>query len=226
MELIEFHAMMRYYPINLDVCEKACLVVGGGHIGERKVLGLLQCEAQVEVVSPQATQSLQRLASQGQISLQLKRYAPSNLAGKFLVFGATNDNKVNQQVYEDATRLGVLCNIVDNPDSSAFVLPAMIRRGELVVTISTSNRCPAVAKWIRKRMEKELGPEYEKLLELMGTIRQKLLRVDANRTNGFTKVKLECLLERGILDMIREHRSSDINNLVTELYGNDFNETY
>ena len=124
---------MRYYPANLDVQDRECLVVGGGSVGERKVKTLLECGACVTVVSTLATESLQDLASKGRIRLETRGYEPSDMEGKFLVIGATDDETVNNKVSKDAAERGLLCNIADRPASCTFVLPAIVRQGDLMI---------------------------------------------------------------------------------------------
>ena len=198
----------RYYPVNLDVKNKTCLVVGGGQVGERKVKTLLDCGAHVVVISPKTTKSLRTMASHGRIDLELRKYKSSDLEGGFLVIGATNDEKINQQISRDATKQGILCNIVDRPDACSFVLPAIVRQGHLVIAISTSNQSPAFAKWIRQTLNKEFGPEYAELLKLMGAIRKRLLA--EGKSPEANKKGFERLLDLGLLEMIRDERMEDV----------------
>ena len=210
----------RYYPVNLDVKGKTCLVIGGGRVGERKVETLLDCGAHVVVISPKTTEGLQTLASQDRIDLELKNYQSSDLEGGFLVIGATNDEKTNQQISEDASQRGILCNIADRPDACSFVLPAIVRQGGLVIAISTSNQSPALAKWIRQGLEKEFGPEYAKLLELMGAIRQKILA--EGKSPESNKKGFERLLDLNLLQMIRDNRIEDVDATLSHVLGKSY----
>jgi len=210
----------QYYPVNLAVKEKSCLVVGGGQVGQRKVKALLDCGAHVVVVSPNATECLQTLTSDGLVDLELRAYKPTDLDGKFLVIGATNDEKTNRQISQDAAQRGILCNIADRPDACSFVLPAVVRQGDLVIAISTSNQSPALAKKIRKALEKEFGPEYAMLLALMGAIRRKLLA--DGKSPEANKKSLERLLDDGLLDMIRDDRIEDLDTSLSEVLGKEY----
>jgi len=210
----------RYYPVNLDVKKKPCLVVGGGEVGERKVKTLLDCGALVVIVSPSATETLQTMASNGLVDLVLKTYDSSDLDGRFLVIGATNDEQTNRQISLDAAQRGILCNIADRPDVCSFVLPAVVRQGDLIIAISTSNQSPALAKWIRQALEKDFGPEYALLLRLMGAIRQELLA--HGKSPEANKKKLERLLEDGLLDMIRDNRIEDVDTTLADVLGKDY----
>lgn len=211
---------MRYYPVNLDVHDKECLVVGGGSVGERKVNALLECGAIVTLITTRATPRLEELASQGRIVWKHRGYKPSDLDGKLLVIGATDDKKVNEKISKDAAALGLLCNIADRPAACSFVLPATVRQGDLLIAISTSNKSPAVAKRIRQTLMRQFGPEYAALLNLMGAVRRRLL-TDGKSPEAH-KRKFETLLDRGIVEMLRDNRSGDVDTLLTEVLGEGF----
>jgi precorrin-2 dehydrogenase/sirohydrochlorin ferrochelatase len=211
---------MRYYPINLDVQNRECLVVGGGGVGERKVKTLLECGALVTVVTTDATEALQTLASERSISLKTREYERSDMQGKFLVIGATDNEEVNETISKDAAERGLLCNIADRPAACNFVLPAIARQGDLLIAISTSNKSPAVARRIRQNLEKEFGPEYGLLLNLMGAIRQKLL--SESKSPEAHKRVFEQLLDEGLLEMIRENRTRDVDGLLKDVLGNGY----
>jgi precorrin-2 dehydrogenase/sirohydrochlorin ferrochelatase len=211
---------MRYYPASLDVQNRECLVVGGGSVGERKVKTLLECGALVTVVTTLATEFLQDLASEGRIKLETREYEPSDMEGRFLVIGATDNEAVNEKISKDATERGLLCNIADRPAVCTFVLPAIVRQGDLMIAISTSNKSPAVARRIRETLEKQFGPEYNALLTLMGAIRQKLLA--QGKSPEAHKQKFERLLDGGLLEKVRDNRTREIDELLKEVLGEGF----
>jgi precorrin-2 dehydrogenase/sirohydrochlorin ferrochelatase len=211
---------MRYYPVNLDVQNKGCLVVGGGAVGERKVKTLLECGARVTVIAPLVTEYLHGLASEDRIRLEVRAYQPSDADGQFLVIGATGDEEVNRQISEDASGRGMLCNIADCPKACTFVLPAIVSQGDLVIAISTSNKSPAVAKRIRQALEKEFGPEYATLLKVMGAIRERLL-AEAKSPESH-KQQFERLLDEGLLEMIREERTQKVSALLQDALGEGY----
>ena len=211
---------MRYYPVNLDVKNRPCLVVGGGSVAERKVNTLLDCDARVTVVTTEATDHLKKLASEGRIELIVRSYQAGDLAGRFLVIGATDNEEVNQQVSNDAAGRGLLCNIADRPEACNFVLPAIVRQGDLMIAISTSNKSPAVARRVRETLEKEFGPEYADLLNLMGAIRQKLLA--QAKSPEAHKELFTRLLDEGLLDMIRDNRIHDVDRLLNLVLGDGY----
>jgi precorrin-2 dehydrogenase/sirohydrochlorin ferrochelatase len=208
---------MRYYPIQLDVRGRRCLVVGGGGVGTRKVETLLACGARVAVVSPEVTEGLRRLAGGGAIRLRERAYAAADLEGIFLVIGATDDEELNRRISSDAAALNILCNIADRPEKCNFILPAIVRRGDLVLTVSTSGRSPALAKKLRRELERQFGEEYAVLLKLMGAIRQRLL-AEAHAPEAH-KPLFEKIVHSDILAWIRDGRMPEVNRLLAEVLG-------
>ena len=129
---------MRYYPVNLDIQNRKCLVVGGGDVGTRKVMTLLDCGAKVIVVSPEVTEKIEEVSNKGLIKLERRGFKPSDLDKMFLVIGATDNPELNRRIHTGAERLGMLCNIADRPEVCNFILPAIVNRGDLIIAISTS----------------------------------------------------------------------------------------
>lgn len=196
--------MTVYYPVLLDLEGKKCVVVGGGKVAERKVESLLSCGARVEVIAPNSVDGLINLAEIDRVSVTARSYQSGDLAGSFLVVAATDDPHVNSVVWEDATRQGLLVNVVDDPAHCNFIVPSVIRRGDLVVSFSTSGQSPALAKKLRKELEEVIAPEYGPLLELLGKLRDEVKsRVpDAERRAAIWQE----LVDSDILDLLREGR--------------------
>lgn len=211
---------MQYYPVNLDVKDRNCLVVGGGRVGTRKVRTLLECGARVTVISPEATPELEALAGQGQIRWHTRDYRASDLDNAFLVIGATDDQRLNLKIHQDADKAQRLCNIADQPDLCNFILPAIMRQGALMITVSTGGKSPAFAKHLRQQLEKHYGPEYGALLQLMGAIRKRLLAEE--HAPEAHKTLFEQLIGGGLLEMIRSDDRKKINSLLTRILGPGF----
>ena len=205
---------MRYYPVQLDIRGRRCLVVGGGGVGTRKVETLLSCGARVDVVSVEITDTLRRLSERGDIALRERAYAASDVESVFLVIGATDDEDLNRRISADAAAANVLCNIADRPEKCNFILPAIVQRGDLVLTVSTSGKSPALAKKLRQDLERQFGEEYAVLLKLMGAIRRRLL-AEAHAPEAHKPI-FETIVHSDILDWIREGRMAEINRLLAE----------
>lgn len=166
---------MGYYPVCLDMTERRCLVVGGGPVAERKVAGLLEAGTRLTVVSPSATDRLRDWARTDRIRLRLREYSASDLGGHSLVFVATDDGRVNGDVARDARAAGVLVNAADDPAHCDFILPAVLRRGELTVAVSTGGASPALARTVRDELDAYLDREdYAALARVAADARRTL----------------------------------------------------
>ena len=211
---------MRYYPVSLDIQNRKCLVVGGGPVGTRKVMTLLECGAVVTVVSSDVAEELLELAEKKTIELKRRPYESSDIDGMFLVIGATDNEELNRQINKDAEHQNKLCNIADRPEVCNFILPSLVNRGNLVIAISTSGKSPAFARKMRQDLEKEFGEEYDEFLELMGAIRKKAL--SEKHEPEAHKQLFEQLINRGLVDMVRNHDEERINSLLLEIFGEGY----
>ncbi len=189
-------------------------------MGTRKVGTLLECGAEVSVASPVATDRLRKLADESKIVLHLRPYRSSDLEGAFLVIGATDDEDLNARISKDAEALGMLCNIADRPEVCNFILPSIIKKGDLVVAISTSGQSPAFAKKLRKEMEKQFGDEYAVFLDLMGAVRRKLL-AEAHEPEAH-KPLFEELINSSIMEYIREKDEERIDSVLRRVLGEGY----
>jgi precorrin-2 dehydrogenase/sirohydrochlorin ferrochelatase len=208
---------MRYYPIGLDISGRRCLVIGGGGVGERKVERLLECGARVSVVGRDLTPALARLRKKGAIDHIPGDYEQKLLKGAFLVIGATDDCVVNERIFRDARKWGVLANIVDDPDRCDFILPALCRQGELVITVATGGKSPALAKKLRQDLEERYGPEYEVLLKIMGEIRDGI--IDRGEGSEKNRKIFEAIVDSDILDRIRQGKWKMVEKIVKDVAG-------
>ena len=185
------------YPANLVVEGRPCLVVGGGPVAARKAEGLLACGAEVHVVAERVGPEVRTLAG---VTWEARSYQLGEAAGYRLVVAATDAGDVNAAVYADAEAAAVWVNSADDPAHCSFTLPSVVRRGSLMVTVSTGGRSPALASWLKARLASELGPEYEVLLDLLATERE------AVRAAGRSTEELDWqkALDSDMLDLIRE----------------------
>jgi siroheme synthase-like protein len=167
-------AEMGFYPVFLDLAGRRCVMVGGGPIAERRIVGLLEAGAQVTVISPRVTPTLAKLADEGRIDLQPHTYLEGDLAGADLAFVATAAREVNVAVAREARRRGVWVNAADDPAHCTFILPALVRRGDLTVAVATGGTSPALSRAIREELETYLTAEYATLAELAAEARREV----------------------------------------------------
>ena len=165
---------MSLFPMFVKLEGRRVLVVGGGSVGEAKIESLLRTAAAVRVVAPKATPRVREWARQGRIEWQAREYKTADFAGIFLVIAATNSPTLHDEIYSEARSRGVLCNAVDEPERCDFYFPAVVRRGELQIAISTGGLSPALAQRLRKELEQQFGPEWEEWLKQLGRTREEL----------------------------------------------------
>ena len=168
---------MSLFPMFLKLDSRRCLVVGAGTVAEAKIESLLVTGAAVRVVAPKATPKVREWARAGRIEWEAREYGVGDLLGIFLVIAATNSPSLHDEIYAEARRRGVLCNAVDEPERCDFYFPAVVRRGELQIAISTGGLSPALAQRLRKDLERQFGPEWEKWVEKLGQTREELLSI-------------------------------------------------
>ncbi len=211
---------MKYYPILLDLNDKHCLVVGGGRVAERKVRSLLQSGAVVRVISPQLTRGLERLQTKGEIIHRRRPFRSTDLRGVFLAIAATNDRRTNNYVFDLAAEQRIPVNVVDDPVHSSFIVPSLVRRGDLLIAISTSGQSPALARALRQKLQKEIGPEYISLLRLLGTARKQILSLGMGPKRK--QVLFRKLVGGDLLSLIREKDYSGLESRMETLLGPGF----
>ena len=190
-----------YYPAILDIAGRRALVVGAGNVGEGKIAGLMSAGAHVRVVSLTATPQVKRWAGEGKIALELRPYASSDLDGCFLVIAATEDNDTNVSVFEEAERRQMLCNVVDVTHLCNFILPSIVRHGDLAIAVSTGGASPALARRIRLSLGECYGDEYAVALKLLGALREELKA--AYPAPDERKVIFERMVYSDFMNMVR-----------------------
>jgi siroheme synthase-like protein len=187
------------YPVNLVVEGRRCVVVGAGRIAARKIDALLGAGADVHVVAPEVGPDVRALAEAGRLTLAQRPFAPSDLDDAWLATTATGDAAVDHSVYEAGEARRVWVNAADDPANCSFTLMSVLRQGDLLVTIGTGGRSPALATWLRRRLGEELGPEYATLLDVLSEARE-ALRAEGRSTE---EPDWQSALDSGMLDLIR-----------------------
>ena len=208
---------MASYPINLDIGGKRCLVVGGGKVALQKAQEVLRCGAEVKVVALSICDELGELADDSANSLELSRraYEPSDLQGCLIAIAATGDPEVNRRVFQDGQQQGVLVNSADDPQNCHFTLPARVRKGDLLVTISTAGRSPAMASWLRRQIEAYLDEDTQQMLEVVAEVRDEI------RAQGIPTEPLDwqTALDNGILELVREGKAAEAKSKILTSLG-------
>lgn len=203
-----------YYPVSLNLVGKQCLVVGGGRVAERKIITLIDCGAQVIVVSPRLSDGLVALAQEKKFRHRDREYRIEDLEGVFLVISATDSREVNRQVAADCFERNIVINVADDPEYCNFILPAVVRRGDLSISISTGGKSPALAKKIRQELEFQYGDEYTVLLEYLGRIRKQVLAEvpsQERRQEIFNR-----LVNMDLLELIKSGQEQEVEERINQ----------
>jgi len=166
--------VMVYYPINLNLNGRKVVVIGGGRIAERKVMGLIEAMAVVTVVSPKLTPELMMYAEEGKITWKKRDFTAEDIQDAFLVIAATNQSEINLSI-KKAAAPHQLVSLVDNPEVSDFILPAVVNQGKLSITVSTSGASPILAKKIKQEIADQFGPEYKEYVDFLYSCRKTIL---------------------------------------------------
>ena len=169
------------YPINLDIAGKSCVVVGGGKVALRKICGLLEAGALVKVIAPEICTEVEELFKRGEILWTRANFSAELLGDELILIAATNSYEVNQQACAAAQSRKILVNVV-NSSGGNFNVPSRIRRGDLLLTISTGANSPAFAKFVRQMLEAELGENFGAGLEIISRARREVKRLLPNQS--------------------------------------------
>jgi len=198
---------MRYLPINIDVRDKYCTVVGGGPVALRKVRYLLDAGARVKLVSPDVTAGFKDLLSNGSVFWLQRKYQYGDIEGSFIAFIATGSPDEQGEAIREARELNIPVNVADEPLECAFTFPSVVERGDLLITISTGGKCPALSRRLRLQFEEIIDQAYEGLLEILADARGKLLAAGVPSKNY--AALLESLISSEILDTIRKGKEEE-----------------
>lgn len=183
---------MKLYPVMMNLEKRLTLVIGGGFVAARKIADLFEAGAFIRVVSPEFVPEIieMRELNPDRFELVKRKYVKGDLQGAVLVFCATDVREVNEAVYAEAKDLGILVNAVDDPPNCSFYVPSFVRRGDLVVALSTSGASPAMAGKLRRMLEEMLPDEVEDMLQVLRRGRE-ILKTD----NSFKHMDTDCRAE-------------------------------
>jgi siroheme synthase-like protein len=206
---------MGYYPVFLEMKDRRCVVIGGGAVAERKVEGLVAAGANVTVISPGITDGLKELLKQGAIRHVAREYQAGDRAGYDLFFVATDSSEINAVVFNEARSLRIWVNSADDPDHCDFILPAVIRRGDLTVAVSTGGASPAVARAIREELDEYFTAHYAWFVQIAGEVRRELREKSVSPAASAWKRALQGDFRR----LIKEGRLVQAKELLLETLG-------
>lgn len=170
--------MRNLFPMFLKLEGKRCLVVGAGKVGEPKIRGLIDTGARIRVIALQASETVRGWAEEGTISLELRPFAAEDLDRTFLAVVAAASRALNESIYREAQLRGVLCNVVDVPEYCDFYYPAVVRRGDLQIAISTNGQSPSLSQKLRQQLDRQFGPGYAQWVAELGETRRLVLASD------------------------------------------------
>ncbi len=208
--------ILKHYPIFWNITGKICVVVGGGEVAARKVARLLECKAKVYVISPELVPELADMKREGLIEHISGLYEGQYPDHTIMIIGATDDEKINAAVSQDAQARDIPVNIVDDPQKCDFILPSLVERGELTIACSTGGNSPALAKQIRKELEATYGEEYSDLVNILGKLREKM-----EKNAGKGQIWFEKLMAEGLLDRIRKKDKVAIRQIILDVSGEE-----
>ena len=193
--------MPAYYPLHLSIAGKKCLVVGGGKTAARKVATLLRCGGRVVVVSPDSVPAIRALARRMKVEWRERKFRASDCMGAFLIFAATDSAAINHRVARLGKEKSIPVNVIDNRDACDFIVPALVERGPLTVSIATEGLAPVLSRKIRMDLERYFGPDYLRYTLLIGKVRGAIVK--NTRLSGKQKRKaLQSLLSLPIRERL------------------------
>ncbi|TET94463.1 MAG: bifunctional precorrin-2 dehydrogenase/sirohydrochlorin ferrochelatase [Desulfobacteraceae bacterium] len=211
---------MPYYPIFLDLNNQNVIVVGGGEVAERKIRNFLIYGCKIYISSPHLTPHLKQLVAKKKIHHIPFESLDTYLDDTFMVIAATDDPEVNSQIASQAKKHGLLVNTVDQPKDCNFIMPSIVKRGDLQIAISTSGKSPALAKKIRKEMDSTFGPEYDSFIELLGLLRIKLL--SHGQPSSKNKIIFQKLVDSNLLELIKNENLDGVRIALKSILGEEF----
>jgi siroheme synthase-like protein len=200
--------MAALFPLFLKLNGRKCVVVGAGSIATQKLESLLESGADVQIFAPEASQKVQELARSGRVSWTHTAFRAEHLDGALMVIAATGDPVVNELVYQAAQERGVLCNAVDEPERCDFYYPAVVRRGDLQIAISTAGKSPALAQRIRKELEEQFDTSYTGWLNWLGAVRELFFQRQVEP--GLRKAALHRISGRKVFERFKTARERQI----------------
>jgi len=180
---------MIYYPIFLDVLDKPVLLVGGGHVADEKLGKLVEHGAKVTIVAPELIAPVRAFVDRGQAQWEQREFRAGDTEGYFLVMVATDNGAVNRTVADEARSRKILVNAADDAANCDFILPSLVRRGEIAIASSTGGTSPAMARWLRERLEEFMSDDVVALADLLADVRRSIRAGDRECASKCTRAE-------------------------------------
>jgi precorrin-2 dehydrogenase/sirohydrochlorin ferrochelatase len=206
----------KFYPLFIDISQKHCTVVGGGSIAARKTKDLISYGAKIRLISKEICDELKHYAENKTIEWVSENYKEGQINGSFLVIAATNNNKVNKQIYEEAKQKGIMVNVIDSPELCSFIVPSRVVQGDLNIAISTNGKSPLLSKKIRQELESYYGPEYAEFIDIIGNIKTRSLTEISSEY--FRRELLNDVFSLNWLEKIKASNSSSLKAEIEILF--------
>jgi precorrin-2 dehydrogenase/sirohydrochlorin ferrochelatase len=206
---------MYYYPIFIDLNQKKVLVVGGGNVAERKIKTFLRYGAVVYVISKELTHQLDDYVKEGKIHYLGDKFREELMNGAVLIIAATDNKYLNSSIADSAKKAGILVNAVDQPADCSFIVPSIVRKGDLQIAVSTSGKSPALAKKLRIDLDKQFGSHYETFLIIIGKLRKEILAMPAS-SDEKNKIFNE-IVSSSILDAIKDENWQEVSSILSRV---------
>ena len=210
--------MTSFYPVFLNLTGRRCVVIGGGQIAEGKITTLIDSEAKITVISPDATQCIRDAADRAVIEFQERKYKNGDLQDSFLAIAATNDRVVNQEIFEEAEKLGVLLNVVDDPPRCSFIAPSIVKRGPVTLAISTGGASPALARKLRETLTDSRHLQWADAASVLSNARQ----VIKDKQVAIDPQRWQCCMSSDFLTLAKSGREDEAMEVLLDgLLGKD-----
>lgn len=196
-----------YYPIYIDIEDRAVLIVGGGVVCTRKAETMMGYGGRVTIVSPEITDEIAAWERDGALAVRRKKYAEADLEGASIVIASTDDLCVNARVARDCRRRKIPVNVVDVTHLCEFIVPAIIQKGSIQIAVSTGGKSPALGRTLKEDLQRTIGPEYAEVNDVLGTLRKsakQVLPTDTDRKRFF-----DGIIAAGVLEMLRQGRQQE-----------------
>ena len=210
--------MTSFYPVFLNLTGRRCVIIGGGQIAEGKITKLIDSGANITVISPDATQCIRDAADRGVIKFQERKYKNGDLQDSFLAIAATNDRVVNQEIFEEAEKLGVLLNAVDDPPRCSFIAPSIVKRGPVTLAISTGGASPALARKLRETLTDSRHLQWADAASVLSKARQ----VIKDEQVAIDPQRWQCCMSSDFLTLAKSGREDEAMEVLLDgLLGKD-----